>query len=414
MLSPVLHHKPLLKKLACLLIVVCSLSLSLNVHSEEGDKRHLFAINQQWGLVQDAIDPQRLKKLRFLALKYCGNMEYDNDVFVERATKIARSFMKKFDGIEQASKAQILAFLNENRAHLFCKKPLGGEEHYMVYAVKNNQISKLFTFFLNDLTSNKDTLSPNVNVIVGTSPSGSPETFLDFLQRKADEPDRHPDFKNKIYTKISQFRRLYNAKYFHEIVELLNLGIKVTHGRKDINQLNQNLGLFHSNLTDERKDKLHRFAESLCANLINEEINNPAEALKNSAYVAASIGMKIEIDTATDAQILSFLNQNIANLWCVNPFGGEEHYMSYAVQHAQLPKLAVFLTSLIDNKNKLVPNVNVIVGHTAADKPVTILDVIKMQANNMKLSQAQRDSFSGYVDEFRSKFQTKYSHELLP
>ena len=69
MLSPALHHKPLLKKLACLLIVVCSLSLSLNVHSEEGDKRHLFAINQQWGLVQDAIDPDRSEMLKFFSLK---------------------------------------------------------------------------------------------------------------------------------------------------------------------------------------------------------------------------------------------------------------------------------------------------------------------------------------------------------
>jgi len=189
----------------------------LNVHAEEGDKRHLFAINQQWGLVQDAIDPDRTRMLRYLALKLCGNMKDDNDVFVKNAKKIVSSFMKKFDQVNNASDEQILGFLNENRAHLFCKKPLGGEEHYMVYAVKNNQVSKLFTKLLNKLTPDMESLPPNVNVIVDNAADGTPETFLDFLKRKADEPDNPESLTNTYYTKISEFRRRYSAKYFHEI-----------------------------------------------------------------------------------------------------------------------------------------------------------------------------------------------------
>tara|TARA_R110001592_G_scaffold218332_1_gene472333 strand:- start:162 stop:428 length:267 start_codon:yes stop_codon:yes gene_type:complete len=33
------------------------------------------------------VDPERLKMLRFLAQKLCGNMQYDDEVFVERAKK---------------------------------------------------------------------------------------------------------------------------------------------------------------------------------------------------------------------------------------------------------------------------------------------------------------------------------------
>lgn len=187
------------------------------------------AAEQVVARLSPAVDPERLRMLKFLAFKLCTNMEYDDEVFVERAKKIARSFMKKFDGVDNASDSQILEFLNTNKSHLYCKLPLGGEEHYMVYAVNNNQISKLFTMFLNKLTPNMDTLAPDVNVIVGTSPDGNPETFLDLLKRKSLEPDRPASFKETIDSKISQFRRMYKAKYFYELEKEANSGTRAYH-----------------------------------------------------------------------------------------------------------------------------------------------------------------------------------------
>ena len=194
----------------------------------QADEPTVHELNAQAGF-SPTVDADRFKMLKYLAMKFCDNMSYDDDVFVERAKKIVRSFMKKFDGVNNASDKQILGFLNENRSHLFCKKPLGGEEHYMVYAVNNNQISKLFTMFLNKLTPNMDTLAPDVNVIVGTSPDGKPETFLDYIKRKSLEPVYSDSYRETINSKISEFRRRYKAKYFYELEKEANSGTTAYH-----------------------------------------------------------------------------------------------------------------------------------------------------------------------------------------
>lgn len=141
--------------------------------------------------------------------------------------------MKKFENIDNASDEEMLAYLNKNRAYLFCTLPFDrGLVHYMVYAMDKNSISKLFTWFLNDLVSwdylpGNNTISgltptgrqlhPEINVIVGYSPTRQPETFLDYMQREMDDPTRPADFKGGTYAKISEFRRMYKAKHFHEL-----------------------------------------------------------------------------------------------------------------------------------------------------------------------------------------------------
>ena len=193
-----------------------------------GTDGELASIEGVLASLTPTVDPERLKMLKYLARKLCGSMLSDNDdLFVERGKKIVSSFMKKFDGVDNASDSQILTFLNTNKSHLYCKLPLGGEEHYMVYAVNNNQLQKLFTMFLNTLTPNMDTLAPDVNVIVGTSPDGNPETFLDLLKRKSLEQDRAKGYKEAIDSKISEFRDIYHAKYFYELEKEANSGTTV-------------------------------------------------------------------------------------------------------------------------------------------------------------------------------------------
>ena len=182
----------------------------------------LYKLNTQAGF-SPTVDETRLKKLKFLARKLCSNMKYDDDVFIDRAKRIVSSFRKKFDKdkdgnkIKETSDEDILRFLNKNRSHLYCELPLGGEEHYMVYAVNNGQLQKLFSMFLNTLTTDMKVLAPNVNMVVGKSPKGDLETILDVLKRKSLEEGRSKDFVDAMNSKISQFRRMYKAKYYHEL-----------------------------------------------------------------------------------------------------------------------------------------------------------------------------------------------------
>jgi len=166
------------------------------------------------------VNAKKLGKLKFLARKICGTLDRSNEEFVSQSKIVIRSFMKKFENIDNASDEEMLDYLNKNRAYLFCSLPFDrGLVHYMVYSVKKNAISKLFTWFLNDLTGDMDQLHPNINVIVGLSPTRQPETFLDYMQRNSNDPRQSGDFRDGINTKISEFKSMYKAKYFHELSE---------------------------------------------------------------------------------------------------------------------------------------------------------------------------------------------------
>jgi hypothetical protein len=370
----------------------------------------LIEANRAMGFTSAEITDERKEKLERLARLICRSMKYPDEKFVMLARTVTTKFLKelkKKDEVVTGTNKELLIFLNENRAYLFCKgrRDRDGERvHYMEYAINENKMDKVFSHFLNNLMTGSEGLVPNVNVMVGPN-----KTLLDAMALKVEEYSTSPELKDDMEIEIAVFRRMYQAKYFHELTDFINMAITVEQDRKEINRLNQDLGLIDDALSAEAESIALQFSSILCSQLTHKGPDDVAESLKwEPEYLAKGYSEII----STNEKTLSFLNQNIASLWCQNPALGMEHYMSFAVHNTQMPKLTKFLSSLANNKNNRVPNVNVVVGHTLDGEPATFLDLLKAQSNNQKLTKAQRDSFSESIDEYRSKFQAKYYHEL--
>jgi hypothetical protein len=150
-------------------------------------------------------------------------MRKDEDVFVAEATKQVKKFMIKKDKITDISNGKILEFLNQNGSYLYCKLPFDiGEEHYMVYARKKQFTTKVFTKFLDKLSveaydSDGKKLVPSVNFVVGKSPSGDLETYLDYLQREASEISYSKGVRDSYQTMADEAVSMYGAKTYKEL-----------------------------------------------------------------------------------------------------------------------------------------------------------------------------------------------------
>jgi hypothetical protein len=140
---------------------------------------------------------------------------FSDEVFVKRAMSVTTKFLQDYNGVSAVTNKKILSFLNDNRAYLFCKDRKGKRIHYMEFAINENKISRVFTEFLNELMTGSEGLVPNVNVMVGPN-----KTLLDAMALKVEEYSTSPDLKDDMEIEIAVFRRMYQAKYFHELAPL--------------------------------------------------------------------------------------------------------------------------------------------------------------------------------------------------
>jgi hypothetical protein len=167
------------------------------------------------GFTSAEITDERKEKLRKLASKFCSAMMYSDEVFVKRAMSVTTKFLQDYNGVSAVTNKNILSFLNDNRAYLFCDNREGEKIHYMEYALNKNKTEKVFSRFLNELMSESDGLVPNVNVMIAPN-----KTLLDAMAEKLKEVSWDPELKKNMESEIRAFRRDYQAKYFHELAPL--------------------------------------------------------------------------------------------------------------------------------------------------------------------------------------------------
>jgi hypothetical protein len=128
---------------------------------------------------------------------------------------VTTKFLQDYNGVSAVTNKNILSFLNDNRAYLFCKDREGEKIHYMEYALNKNKTDKLFSHFLNELMLGSDGLVPNVNVMIAPN-----KTLLDAMAQKVKEYSGDPELQKSMESEIRAFRRMYQAKYFHELAPL--------------------------------------------------------------------------------------------------------------------------------------------------------------------------------------------------
>jgi hypothetical protein len=202
------------------LSVVLSLSTTLTVSD---DRKIENRSNLALGIIDVRMPQEREARIRELANKMCRYFNKPLYSFFRSSYPgkiLVREFLTEFDQIEKATNEQILKFLNQNRAYLWCANTMGKEEHYMVFAVRNQYMDDLFDSFFSELTSDNTKLSPNLNVVVGHSLDGKPQTFLDFIKSLADNTALPKQTSHTYQLKLKEFRDMYKAKYYHELSSL--------------------------------------------------------------------------------------------------------------------------------------------------------------------------------------------------
>jgi hypothetical protein len=175
----------------------------------------LIEANRAMGFTSAEITDERKEKLERLAIKICRAMKFSDEVFVKRAMSVTTKFLQDYNGVSAVTNKNILSFLNDNRAYLFCDNREGEKIHYMESALNKNKTEKLFTEFLNELMPGSDGLVPNVNVMIAPN-----KTLLDAMAEKVKEYSTSPGLKKNMESEIREFRRDYQAKYFHELAPL--------------------------------------------------------------------------------------------------------------------------------------------------------------------------------------------------
>jgi len=164
------------------------------------------------------LTPDHSILLRKMANMICSAMTLSDEKFVVRSKKIARGFAKKIDGTKNANDAQIISFLNKYKSHLLCPKVWGdGEEHYMRFADNSNATFKFFTKFLGRMKLKAGNISPDLNVVVGISSEGNPQTFLDTLDEKSKDMTASKSYRDSYRNMMSSYRNMFGAKLYHEL-----------------------------------------------------------------------------------------------------------------------------------------------------------------------------------------------------
>ena len=164
------------------LILALALTVAMPVYANATDKAETKATQQAKFMSRRALE--------ILSQSMCGQFTGAGKKVASNIKRIVKKSMAKDGGINNATPAQIVSFLNKYKHYLICGH---ARENYMMVSFRyGNAYNELFnTLFFDELAPDDDAYI-DVNAVSYIGPNHVPETLLDYL---------HREVKNKAYLK---------------------------------------------------------------------------------------------------------------------------------------------------------------------------------------------------------------------